>query len=204
MRVSSKLKLTISQINGLRSFIEKTDDKREYRRAVTVFQKADGKTYDYISREHRVHIRTTKKLIGDYIKEGVEGLKISKNHGGRKPRITDESREIILSVLFNDPHIFGYLRNKWSLRSLARCLTDALDIQSSFKHLQRITRDLGVRCKWPKLELLHGEDYEEGGKRASGKLQACSNSLKKGVMLVFEDETITITQKPCVRKSMSF
>ncbi|MGB6528185.1 MAG: hypothetical protein WBF33_08765 [Candidatus Nitrosopolaris sp.] len=61
MRVSSKLKLTIGQINGLRSFIEKTNDKREYRRAVAVFQKADGKTYDYIAREHKVHIRTTKK-----------------------------------------------------------------------------------------------------------------------------------------------
>jgi hypothetical protein len=37
VRVSSKLKLTIGQINGLRSFIEKTNDKREYRRAVAVF-----------------------------------------------------------------------------------------------------------------------------------------------------------------------
>jgi transposase len=99
VRVSSKLKLTISQINGLRSFIEKTDDKREYRRAVAVFQKADGKTYDYIAREHRVYIRTTKKLIGDYIKEGIEGLKISKNHGGRKPRITDESRDHPFSII---------------------------------------------------------------------------------------------------------
>ena len=52
MRVSSKLKLTISQINALRSFIEKTDEKREYRRAVAVLQKADGKTYDYVAREH--------------------------------------------------------------------------------------------------------------------------------------------------------
>jgi hypothetical protein len=72
-------------------------------------------------------------LPGDYIKEGLQGLKISKNHGDRrKPRITDESREIMLSVLFNDPHIFGYLRNKWSLRSLARSLTCALDIQIIF------------------------------------------------------------------------
>jgi transposase len=179
VRVSYKLKLTISQINGLRSFIEKTDDKREYRRAVAVFQKADGKTYDYIAREHRVHIRTTKKWIGDYIKKGIEGLKISKNHGGRKPRITDESREIILSVLFNDPHIFGYLRNKWSLRSLARCLTDALDIQISFKHLQPITRDLGVRCKRPKLELLHdGKDYEEGKERVEN-YKHVATALKK-------------------------
>ena len=46
---ASRLKLTIGHINGLSLFIEKTDDKREYRRAVAVFQKADGKTYDYIA-----------------------------------------------------------------------------------------------------------------------------------------------------------
>ena len=70
----SKLKLAIGQILN--------SDKREYRRAVAVFQKADGKTYDYIVREHRVHIRTTKKWIDDYIKKGIEGLKIRENHGG--------------------------------------------------------------------------------------------------------------------------
>lgn len=166
VRIPSKLTLTEGQVNGLRSFIEKTNDKREYRRAVAVLQKADAKTYDYIAREHRVHIRTAKKWIEDYyIKKGIEGLKIRENQGGRKPRIADEDRETILSVLFNDPHLFGYLRNTWSLRSLARCLTDELDISISFKHLQRITKDLGVRCKKPKLELLHGKDYEEGKKR---------------------------------------
>jgi hypothetical protein len=95
-------------------------------------------------------------------------------------------------VLFNDSHIFGYLRNTWSLRSLARCLTDELGIPIIFKHLQRITKDMGIRCKRPKLELLHGSDYEEGKDR-----------VEKKVMLVFDDET-TITQKPCIRKSMSF
>jgi hypothetical protein len=41
-------------------------------------------------------------------------------------------------------------------------------------------------------------------KRESKKLQACSiSSEKKGVVVTFEDET-TITQKPCIRKSMSF
>ena len=38
-------------------------------------------------------------------------------------------RLFMLSVLFNDPHIFGYIRNTWSLRrSLAKCLTEELDI----------------------------------------------------------------------------
>jgi len=98
--------------------------------------------------------------------------------GGSKSSITDENREIILSVLFNDPHIFGYLRNTWSLRSLANCLTNELGIQISFKHLQRITKELGVRCKRPKLELLHGEDYEEGKERVKNYKQIAS-ALKK-------------------------
>ncbi|MGA9841832.1 MAG: hypothetical protein WBQ25_05925, partial [Nitrososphaeraceae archaeon] len=61
MRFPSKLRLTTGQVNSLRLFMEKTDDKKEYRRAMAVLQKADGKTYDYIAREQRVHIRTAKK-----------------------------------------------------------------------------------------------------------------------------------------------
>ena len=56
MRVPFKLKLATGQVNSLRLFLEKTSDKREYRRAVAVLQKVDGKTYDYIAREQRVHI----------------------------------------------------------------------------------------------------------------------------------------------------
>ncbi len=68
-------------------------------------------------------------------------------------------RETILSVLFNDPHIFGYIRNTWSLRSLAKCITEEFHIQSiSFRHLQRILKkDMGIRCKRPKLELEHDD-----------------------------------------------
>jgi len=101
-----------------------------------------------------------------------------KKTGGSKSSVTDENREIILSALFNDPHLFGYLRNTWSLRSLAECLTNELGIPISFKHLQRITKDLGVRCKRPKLELLHDEDYEEGKERVENYKQIAS-ALKK-------------------------
>jgi transposase len=179
VRTPSKLNLKSGQINDLRSFMNKTYDKKEYRKAVAVLQKADGETYDYIAQEHQVHLRTAKKWIGDYLKNGIEGLKTSKNYGGPRPRITDEDKEIILSALFNDPHIFDYLRNTWSLRSLARCLTDELGIPISFKHLQRITRDMGIRCKRPKLELLHDTaDYEEG-KRRVGNYKQIASALKK-------------------------
>ena len=105
-------------------------------------------------------------------------VRIKKRPRGLNSRITDENKEIILSALFNDPHIFGYLRNTWSLRSLSRCLTDKLGISISFKHLQRITKDMGIRCKRPKLELLHGPDYEEGKERVEDYKRVAS-ALKK-------------------------
>jgi transposase len=154
-----------------------TNNKKEYRRLLAILQKAEGRTYEDIANEHEVRSRSVQRWVTAYIQGGVDEVKIKKT-GGSKSGITDEDKEIILSALFNDPHLFGYLRNTWSLRSLAECLTNELGITISFKHLQRITKDLGVRCKRPKLELLHGEDYEEGKERVENYKQVAS-ALKK-------------------------
>jgi hypothetical protein len=52
-----------------------------------------------------------------------------KKLGGSKSGITDKDRGIILSALFIDPHIFGYIIDTWILRSLANCLTNELGMQ---------------------------------------------------------------------------
>ena len=154
-----------------------THNKKQYRRLVAILQKVKGRTYQDIANEHGVSSRSVQRWVAAYIHGGIDEVKLKKP-GGLKSSITDEDREIILSVLFNDPHIFGYLRNTWSLRSLAKCLTNEIGISISFKHLQRITKDLGIRCKRPKLELLHEEDYEERKQRIENyKRVACA--LKK-------------------------
>ena len=158
--------------------MKNTSDKKHYRRLLAVIQKSNGgRTFEDIAKEHGVSIRTVQRWISTYLKTGTKGLEIRKP-GGTKFRITDENREIMLSVLFNDPNIFGYIRNTWSLRSLAKCLTEELDIPISFKHLHRILKDMGIRCKRPKLELEHGADYEEGKKKIKNYKQVAS-ALKK-------------------------
>ena len=154
-----------------------TNNKKEYRRLLAILQKAEGRTFEDIANEHGVSSRSIQRWVASYIQSGIDGVKMKKT-GGLKSGITDEDKEVILSALFNDPHLFGYLRNTWSLRSLAKCLTNELDIPISFKHLQRITKDMGLRCKRPKLELLHGEDYEEGKERVENYKQIAS-ALKK-------------------------
>jgi transposase len=174
----SKLNLTTVQKNSLKSLMKNTTtDKRNYRRLLAVIQKSNGRTFEDISKEHGVSIRTVQRWISAYLKTGTKGLEIKKK-GSTKSRITDEDREIILSVLFNDPNIFGYIRNTWSLRSLAKCLTEELDIPISFRHLQRILKDMGIRCKRPKLELEHGPNYEKGKKQIKNYKKIAS-ALKK-------------------------
>lgn len=93
-------------------------------------KKSEGKTYLEIAKEQRVSSRSVERRVAAYIKNGIDGLK-NKKSGGTKSRITDEDKEIILSALFNDPHIFGYLRNTWSFRSLAYVLRMSLAFQSA-------------------------------------------------------------------------
>lgn len=173
----SKLHLTIEQKSSLKSLMKNTTDKRQYRRFLAILQKSNGRTFKDISKEHIVNIRSVQRWVFAYLENGTMGLEIKKT-GISQSRITDENKEIILSVLFNDPHLFGYVRNTWSLRSLAKCLTEELDIPISFKHLQRILKDMDIKCKRPKLELEHGPDYDDGKKKVKNYKQIAS-ALKK-------------------------
>src|SRR5918992_1762400 len=149
---SSKLYLTTAQKNSILRVMKNTSDKKNYRRLLAVIQKSNGRTFEDIAKEHGVSIRTVQRWISAYLKTGTKGLEIKKTDG-TKFRITDEDREIMLSVLFNDPNIFGYIRNTWSLRSLAKCLTEEFGISISFKHLQRILKDMGIDAKDPSWNL---------------------------------------------------
>ena len=60
MNHSSKLKLTLGQRNGLKSFMEKTNDKTEYRRAQAIMRKCEGRTQKTIAMEHGVNERQSR------------------------------------------------------------------------------------------------------------------------------------------------
>jgi len=132
----SKLHLTIEQKNSLKSLMKNTTDKKQNHRLLAILQKSNGRTFKGITKEHIVSIRSVQRWVFAYLENGTPGLDIKKT-GSSQSRITDENKEIMFSVLFNDPNLFGYVRNTWNLRSLANCLTEELDIPISFKHLLR-------------------------------------------------------------------
>ena len=99
-RGSSKLHLTIEQKNNLKSLMKNTTDKRQYRRLLATLQKSNGRTFKDIAKEHLVSIRSVQRWVFAYLENGTTGLEIKKT-GSSQSRITDENREIMLSVLFN-------------------------------------------------------------------------------------------------------
>ena len=74
--------------------MKKTKDKKEYRRAQAVLEKAKGNTHKDIAKEHDVNERTIQRWIATYIKKETEGLQICRNIRF-KSRITDEDKEVI-------------------------------------------------------------------------------------------------------------
>ena len=112
--------------------MKNTGNKKEYRRLLTILQKGECRTFEDIANEHGVSSRSVQRWVTAYIQRGIDGVKMNKP-GGTKSSITDEDKEIILSALFNDPHMFGYLRNTWSLRSLANCLTNGARNSNQFQ-----------------------------------------------------------------------
>ena len=85
------LKPTIGQRNGLKSFMKKTNDKREYRRAQAILKKGEGKTHKPIAKEHGVDERTTQTWIATYIKKRIEGLEICRS--SRSKSISCEQKD---------------------------------------------------------------------------------------------------------------
>ena len=81
-----------------------TNNKKEYRRLLAILQKAEGRTFEDIAKEHGVSSRSVQRWVAAYIQGGIDGVKIKKT-GGSKSGITDKDKEIMLSALFNDPHL---------------------------------------------------------------------------------------------------
>jgi transposase len=85
--------------------MKNTTDKRQYRRFLAILQKSNGRTFKDISKEHIVSIRSVQRWVFAYLENGTTELEIKKT-GSSQSRITDENKEIMLSVLFKSKSLW--------------------------------------------------------------------------------------------------
>jgi transposase len=174
------LQLSVVQKKELFDFIKNTRNKEEYRRAIAVKQKIEGRSFRTIARSLGVNYRNVYYMVKSYKEYGLNGIRSKRNNAGRKPKISSVKNKLMIKeIISKSPTTFGYLKNTWSIRLLASCLTAILKMNVSPMQTWRIVNDLGIVSKKPKLSLEHESDYGEKKKTIDNYKRISAALLKK-------------------------
>jgi transposase len=128
-----RLELSEEQKKELLSFMKRTHDKEEYRKAYAVKQKMEGVPYRFIAKDIGVNYRNVYDWINNYRKHGLDGIRNKRKNGGRRAVITTaKNKKMIKDILLNkSPTMFGYLKNTWNIRLRAVHLSSLLEMNVS-------------------------------------------------------------------------
>jgi transposase len=141
--------LRSSQRDQLRSFMAKTNDKREYRAADGLLLRAEGKSADDVSRR----LGVTRKQVFVWTRKfrayGTNGLHVKKSTG-RKTTKADAAKPKIAALIDKDPQQFGYLKGQWVLRDISRELKKE-GIDMHWTSVGRMLDELNIVQKTPRL-----------------------------------------------------
>ena len=133
----------------LAAFAEDVKDKREYRAALGVLLRGEGKS----AKEVGTRLGVTKKQVFVWCQKfrsgGCAALRVRKQTG-RPARVGKAAKRVIPALLRQDPQAFGYLKGRWVLRDVARELKKE-GIRVHYTHVRTILGDLGIGLKQPQL-----------------------------------------------------
>lgn len=180
MRRAVPLAISEAEENELKRLMAK-GDKMEYRRCLAVLLRAKGTPNQDIAGMLGATKRSVELWIKAYRDLGLSGLR-RRLHPGGKPRITHEQRRVIAETALKSPRAFGYLKNEWSVRLLARHLTKELGIEISKSLVWMILRELGIVYKRAKAIIESPDpDYAEKARSVGEYKDSASTLLKKGL-----------------------
>jgi len=143
----SGIKLSKDQKNILKKFMQKVKDKREYRAALGILLRSEGKTALFVSQKLGTTIKQVFMWCRKFKENGVLGLQVKKQ-SGRPAKEGNKAKELIPKLLKEDPEAFGFLKGKWVLRDISKQLKKE-KINLNYTGVRRVMSDLGITQKKP-------------------------------------------------------
>lgn len=179
------IKLPQSQRKALLTFMNSVKDKREYRAALGILLRDEGKTVEYIANKLGVTMKQVFMWWRKFQTFGVDGLRVKKQTG-RPARQGKMAKETIPKLLKHDPQAFGFLKGKWVLRDISKQLKKE-GIILHYSGVHRVLFDLGIKQKSPKLRAPGSlkKDYQKREEIRHYK-QVAAALLKKESPLLFK------------------
>jgi transposase len=174
-----RLRLTRKEKRGLKRFVERTDDKREYRRGTAVLLRGAKRRVKDIARELNVSIDAVERWVRAYRKGGgIDSLR-AKKHPGRPPRLRGMAMRRMRELLKEDPRAFGFLKGRWVVRDVAKALSqEGIKVSRSYVH--HMLKELGLAYKRPKLDVKSDDPSYYRKAREVKRYKQAAGMLAKG------------------------
>ena len=149
MRTNSGIILSKRQEKQLQDFSKNVKDKREYRAAMGILMRGEGRSSAEVGKKFSVTKKQVFMSCRKFNEGGTDGLRVKKQTG-RKAAKKIAAKKLIKEMLKNDPQAFGYLKGRWVLRDISRELKkEGVDLH--YTNVRRALLELGLTLKQPKL-----------------------------------------------------
>jgi transposase len=127
---------------------EQTHDAETRLRYQMVLLAADGRTAPQIAPLVRRSRATVERVLGRYLREGLDGVPHRRRPGRRSPAPPQWAAELA-RVIELDPHAVGVPSAVWTLRRLRDYLAQVSGHHTSLETVRQALRRLDYRCKRP-------------------------------------------------------
>lgn len=141
------IKLSANQKKVLKIFMKKAKDKREYRAALGIILRAEGKSALFVSQKLGVTIKQVFMWCRKFKEKGIANLQLKKQ-SGRPAKEGSKAKDFIPKLLKQDPEAFGFLKGKWVLRDISKQLKNE-GINLNYTGVRRVLTDLKITQKKP-------------------------------------------------------
>ncbi len=148
----SGIELSKNQKRILKKFMQKAKDKREYRAALGILLRGEGKAALFVAQRLGVTIKQVFLWCRKFKEMGITALKVKKQ-SGRPAKEGAKAKELIPKLLKQNPEVFGFLKGKWALRDISRQLKKE-GINLNYTGVRRVLTNLEITQKKPILRAL--------------------------------------------------
>lgn len=115
-------------------------------KAVQLFE--NGLTQAEVGRRLKVPRQTAYRWYCSWQDGGASALKKA-GRAGRKPRITERQREVVVKALIAGPRASGFGSDVWTLPRVAHMVERTTGIKYHPDHMSRLMKELGWSCQRP-------------------------------------------------------
>lgn len=146
----------LARLDALLQESEAKSDLRTWRRATAVRSYIDGKKVIAIAEELRVCRAAVNQWLGWYEARGAEGLR-SRKPPGAAPRLTEEQRNELVTLIKAGPQACGYGGGVWTGPRIGHLIEQHYGVHYHVQHVPRLLHQLGFSVQRPRKRLARAD-----------------------------------------------